>query len=62
MDFVISLPWSQGCDAIWVVFDRLTKARHFIPCRTSIDATGLADLFVKYVFRLHGLPYSIASD
>ena len=62
MDFVIGLPWSQGSDAIWVVIDRLTKARHFVPCRTSIDAAGLADLFIEHAFRLHGLPNSIVSD
>ena len=62
MDFVVGLPWSQGADAIWVVIDRLTKARHFVPCRTSIDAAGPADLFIEHVFRLHGLPASIVSD
>ena len=61
MDFVVGLLWSQGSDAIWVV-DRLTNARHFVPCQTSIDAAGLADLFLEHVFRLHGLPDSIVSD
>jgi transposase InsO family protein len=62
MDFVTGLPWSQGCDAIWVVVDRLTKERHLTPCRTNIDAAGLADLFIQHVFRLHGLPLTIVSD
>jgi len=62
MDFVVGLPVSQGFNAIWVVVDRLTKARHIVPCRTSVDAADLADLFVKHVFRLHGLPKSIVSD
>jgi transposase InsO family protein len=62
MDFVTGLPWSQGCDAIWVVVDRLTKERHLIPCRTNVDAAGLADLFIQHVFRLHGLPLTIISD
>jgi transposase InsO family protein len=62
MDFVTGLPWSDGCDAIWVVVDRLTKARHLVPCRTNVDANDLADLFITHVFRLHGLPDSIVSD
>lgn len=36
--------------------------RHFIPCHSTIGAHGLAKLFVKHVFRLHGLPESITSD
>jgi transposase InsO family protein len=62
MDFVVGLPESDGFDAIWVVVDRLTKQRHFAPCTTTIDATGLADLFLNNVFKLHGLPNSIISD
>ena len=62
MDFVTGLPTSQGYGAIWVVADRLTKARHFVPCHSSVDAPALADLFVKHVFRLHGLPQTVISD
>ena len=62
MDFVVGLPWSNGCDAIWVVADRLTKQRHLVPCRGDVDAKDLADLFLQWVFRLHGLPETITSD
>ena len=31
MDFVTSLPWSNGNDAIWVVVDYLPKMRHLVP-------------------------------
>ena len=62
MDFVTGLPWSEGSDAIWVVVDRLTKGRHFVPCRSTIDAKDLADLFLLHVFQLHGLPSDIVSD
>ena len=62
MDFVTGLPMSQGYDAIWVVVDRLTKTRHFVPCHSAVNATGLADLFVQHIFRLHGSPNSIVSD
>jgi transposase InsO family protein len=62
MDFVTGLPVSEGHDAIWVVIDRLTKMRHFVPCSTTVDAKELANLFVTNIFRLHGLPDSIISD
>jgi transposase InsO family protein len=62
MDFVTGLPWSDGFDAIYVVVDRLTKMRHFVPCRQTTSAQDLADLFLQGIFRLHGLPKSIVSD
>jgi len=33
-----------------------------VPCSTTVDARDLADLFLQYVFRLHGLPRTITSD
>jgi transposase InsO family protein len=62
MDFFTGLPTLRGHDAIWVVVDRLTKMRHFIPCSTTIDAEGLANLFMTHIFRLHSLPDTIVSD
>ena len=62
MDFVVGLPESDGFDAIWVVVDRLSKQRHFVPCTSTITAEGLVQLFLDHVFKLHGLPTSIISD
>jgi hypothetical protein len=62
IDVVTGLPSSNGFDAIWVVVDRLTKLRHFVPCSTTIDAEGLAELSLSNIFRLHGLPETIVSD
>ena len=62
MDFVVGLPKSKGFDAIWVVVDRLSKQRHFVPSMTTIDGQGLATLFINNIFSLHGLPDSIVSD
>src|SRR3978361_1250704 len=62
MDFFPGLSLSNGHDAIWVVVDRFTKQRHLVPCRTTVDARDLADLFLQNDFRLHGLPLTIASD
>ena len=55
MDFATGLPRSHGYDAIWVAISRLAKARHFVPCRSTIDAPEQADMFVAHVFRLHSL-------
>jgi len=62
MDFIMGLPECEGFDAIWVVVDGLSKMRHFIPCHTTIDALGLAELFLWEVVCLHGLPLTIVSD
>ena len=56
IDFVTGLPRTKrGHDAIMVVVDHLTKMEHAIPCRKSISAQETADLFIKEIFRLHGL-------
>jgi transposase InsO family protein len=62
MDFVTGLPWSNGFNAILNVTCRLTKMRHLIPCRDNTTAEQLAELYIRYVFRLHGLPDTILSD
>lgn len=62
MDFIVKLPTSHGCDSIWVVCDRLTRAAHFIPCVETLRAPELAWLFLDRIFKYHGLPESIISD
>ncbi|KAK5777176.1 hypothetical protein PVK06_045143 [Gossypium arboreum] len=63
MDFVSGLPLTPGKkDAIWVIVDRLTKSAHFIPVRTNYSLNKLAELYIKEIVRLHGIPLSIISD
>ena len=60
MDFVIGLPKvSGGFDAIFVVVDRLTKVAHLNPIRATATAADVAQLFVKEIVRLHGIPTRI---
>ena len=61
-DFVTVLPSAEGYDAICIIVDRFTRQRHLIPCTTTIDAEGFAELFIREVFQLHGLPQTVTSD
>ncbi|QRW01200.1 Retrotransposable element Tf2 protein [Ceratobasidium sp. AG-Ba] len=49
-------------DSILVVIDRFSQQAHFIPCLESTNAEGVADLFIKEVWKLHGLPKTTVSD
>src|SRR5207302_1863185 len=62
MDFITDLLESAGHDAILVVVDRLTKMSHFIPCRKDINIKQFVLVFLKEIFRLHGLPRDIITD
>jgi transposase InsO family protein len=56
MDFITGLPvTANGYSAIFVVVDKL-------PCTENIDAKRTADLFVRHVFKDHGLPKEVISD
>ena len=63
MDFVVGLPltWRKH-DSVWVVVDRLTKSSHFLLVRTDYSLDKLAELYIKEIVRLHGIPISIISD
>ena len=60
MDFVTGLPTVQGgYDSIMVIVDMLTKVAHLIPVKTTYTAADIAKVFIKEVFRIHGLPKRI---
>ena len=62
MAFITDLPKSEGDDAILIVMDRLTKMAHFLPCAKEMDARQFSELFMREIFRLHGLPKDIITD
>jgi len=45
-----------------VVVDHLSKQAHVIPMMSDITASGVAQLFRDYIWKLHGLPKEVISD
>ena len=62
MDFITSLPKSNGFDSILTITARLTKMVHLSPMLTTATTEDVANVFIKHVIRLHGVPTSIVSD
>ena len=63
MDFITGLPMTcRQHDSIMVVVDKLTKAAHFIPVKSMHKIDDIAKIFMKEIFKLHGLPKAIVSD
>ena len=63
MDFITGLPmtWRQH-DSIMVVVDKLTKEAHFTPVKSTHKTDDIAKIFMKEIFKLHGLPKVIVSN
>ena len=63
MDFIISLPKIKNQnDSIFVVNDKLSKATHFILVKSTYKEVHIAYIFLKEIFRLHGIPMEIILD
>ena len=62
IDFIESLPESQGYNTVLVIIDRLTKVGHFLALAHPFTAKQVAQLFLDNIFRLHGIPESLVTD
>jgi hypothetical protein len=63
MNFVMGLPKvPSGQDAIWVIIDRLTKSANFLHFKIIDSMEKMADLYIREVVRLYGVPTFIVSD
>ena len=45
-----------------VVVDKLSKATHFILVKSTYKAVNIVDIFMKEIFRLHGIPKIVIID
>ena len=63
VDFITGFPKSKKKnDYVMVVVDKLSKDAHFIPVKSTYKVVNIADIFMKEVFRLHGIPKTIISN
>ena len=45
-----------------VVINKLSKSVHFIPIKSTFKAINIVEIFMKEIFRLHGIPKMVISD
>jgi hypothetical protein len=62
IDLISPLPVSRGKDAILNIVDHYMKQIHLFPVTTQLTADGVASIYFKQVFPLHGIPKKIISD
>ena len=63
MDFIIGLSKSKKQnDFIFVVIEKLSKASHLIPVKSTYKEVHIANIFLKEIFRLHRIPKEIILD
>ena len=63
MDFITGLPKStKKNDVIMVVVEKRSNSAHFIPFKSTCKEIDIAKIFMKEIFRLHGMPKEIVSD
>ena len=63
MDFVSGFSLTQQKhDSVWVIVDKLTKSAHFIPVMMDYSMDRIAELYVKEIIRLRGVPLSIVPN
>jgi hypothetical protein len=63
MDFIIGFPRiGKQHDSIMMVVDKLMKAAHFIPLKTTHKEDNIVDIFMMEIARLHDIPKTIVSD
>src|SRR3981189_672250 len=63
VDFVSELPLAKSNhNAIMNVVDVASKRAHFIPTYNTVTAEDSARLFLRHIWKLHGLPDAVISN
>jgi hypothetical protein len=60
IDFITKLPrTTRKHVSIMVVVDKLTKASHFVPIKMTHMTANIAEIYMREIVRLHGIPKTI---
>ena len=63
LDFITKLPTSNGYDTILTITDHdCSKGALFFPCKETITAEEVTELYRKQVFPHYGIPRKVISD
>ena len=64
VDFISELPESGRYDSIMVAVrvNSAGKCSHFVETVTTVTAAGAANLYLRNIWKLHGLPRKVVSD
>jgi hypothetical protein len=63
MDFITKLPrTTKQHDSIMVVVEKFTKVSHFIPVNLMHKEIDIADIYMREIARIHGLPKTIVFE
>jgi len=62
VDFISELPESGGYDSVMVAVDSVGKRSHFVETVTTVTAAGAANLYLRNVWKLHGLLRKVISN
>jgi transposase InsO family protein len=63
IDFITKFPWTtRKHDSVMVVLDKLTKVAHFVHVKMTDTTTSIVEIYMREIYRLHGIPKAIVSD
>lgn len=62
LDFIEGLPKSATFNCILVAVDKFSKYSHFVPLAHPFTAMDVAEAYMQFIHKLHGLSQSLISD
>jgi hypothetical protein len=63
LNFITGFPRTQKHnDSIMMIIDKISNYEHFILVKYTFKSIKITEIFMKKIFRLHGIPKMVISD